>query len=66
MIEITKDNVNYGDVVDKHYGKHAKTGIIKKILDESKILMYLFGAFFIFAIANATLIYNFFRILMKL
>lgn len=66
MIEITKDNVNYGDTVDKHYRKHAKTGIIKKIFDESKILMYLFGAFFIFAIANITLIYNFFKILVKL
>lgn len=66
MIEITKDSINYGEYVDKHHKKHAKSGFAKKIFNESKTLMYLFGAFFIFAVANATLIYSFFRILVKL
>lgn len=66
MIEITKENINYGNNVDKYFKKREKTGFIKKISTESKILMYLLGAFLIFAIANATLIYNFFRILSKL
>ena len=61
MIEITGNNINYGNTVDKHYKKAKETGFIK-----SKTLMYLFGAFFIFAVANATLIYSFFRILIKL
>ena len=63
MIEITKDSINYGEYVDNHYPKHAKSGIIKKIFNKNKTLTYLFGAFFIFTIANATLIYNFFRLL---
>ena len=66
MIEITKDNINCGSTVDKYYKKREKTGFIKKISTESKTLMYLLGAFLIFAIANLTLIYNFFRILSKL
>lgn len=66
MIEITKDSINYGEYVDKHHKNKTKSGFTKKIFNESKTLMYLFGAFFIFAIANATLIYNFFRILTKL
>lgn len=66
MIEITKDNIDYGKIVDNHHKKHEKSGFIKKIFNESKILMYLFGAFFIFAIANVTLIYNFFKILVRL
>ena len=66
MVEITKDGLNYGKIVDKHYKKRAKSGFIKRIFDESKILMYLLGAFFIFTIANATLIYSFFKILVKL
>lgn len=61
MIEITSNNINYGNTVDKYYKKREETGFIK-----SKLLMYLLGAFFIFAIANATLIYSFFRILVKL
>jgi len=66
MIEITKDSINYGEYVDNHYPKHAKSGIVKKIFNKNKTLMYLFGAFLIFAIANATLIYNFFRLLSKI
>lgn len=66
MVEITKDGIDYGKVVDKQYKKHEKSGCIKRIFDESKILMYLLGAFFIFAVANATLIYSFFKILAKL
>lgn len=61
MIEITRDNINYGNTVDKYYKKRTETAFIR-----SKTLMYLFGAFFIFAVANATLIYSFFRILVKL
>ena len=61
MVEIARENINYGNSVDKYYKKREETGFIK-----SKTLMYLFGAFFIFAVANATLIYNFFRILEKL
>ena len=66
MIEITKDSINYGEYVDKHHKKHDKTGFVKKISNENKTIMYLLGAFLIFAIANATLIYNFFKILVKL
>ena len=66
MVEITKDGLNYVKIVDNHYKKRAKSGFIKRIFDESKILMYLLGAFFIFAVANATLIYSFFKILVKL
>ena len=66
MIEITKDSINYGEYVDNHYPKHAKSGIVKKIFNKNKTLTYLFGAFFIFTIANAMLIYNFFRLLSKL
>lgn len=63
MIEITKDTINYGEYVDNHYKKHTKSGIIKKIFNRNKTLTYLFGAFFIFAVANAILIYNFFTVL---
>ena len=66
MIEITKDSINYGEYVDNHYPKHARSGIAKKIFNKNKTLMYLFGAFLIFAIANLTLIYKFFRILSDL
>ena len=66
MIEITKDSINYGEYVDKHHKNKIKSGFTKNVLTESKTLMYLFGAFFIFAVANAMLIYNFFRILIKL
>lgn len=66
MIEITKDSINYGEYVDKHYKNKTRSGIAKKIFNESKTLMYLFGAFIIFAIANLTLIYNFFRLLSKI
>lgn len=66
MIEITKEGIGYGNNVDKKYKKSVKSGFIKRIFDESKILMYLLGAFFIFAVANLTLIYSFFKILAKL
>lgn len=66
MIEITKEAINYGENVDNHYQKRKKSGFIKNILSEDKIVSYLFGAFAIFAIANATLIYSFFKILNKL
>jgi len=65
MFEITKDNLNYGRNVDKCY-KKTKKSVINGITTESKTLMYLFGAFFIFAIANLTLIYNFFKLLSKI
>lgn len=66
MMEITKEGINYGNIVDNHYKKRAKSGFIERIYNESKILTYLLGAFFIFAIANATLIYSFLKILIKL
>lgn len=66
MIEITKDNLGCVDNVDKHYTKHKKSVFIKEIFGESKILMYLLGSFLIFTVANATLIYSFFKILAKL
>lgn len=66
MIEITKEGIGYGNNVDRHYKKHEKIGFIKKVSTESKTLMYLLGAFFIFAIANATLIYSFFKLLNNL
>lgn len=66
MMEITKEGINYGNIVDNHYKKRAKSGFIRRIYNESKILTYLLGAFFIFAIANATLIYSFLKILIKL
>ena len=65
MIEITKDNLNYGRNVDKCY-KNFKKSANKGVATESKTLIYLFGTFFIFAVANATLIYNFFKILNNL
>ena len=66
MIEITKDSLNYANNVDKYYKKTAKSAFAKGIFGDSKTLMYLFGAFFIFAVANLMLIYNFFKILVKL
>ena len=66
MIEITKDSINYGEYVDNHYKIRPRSGVKKNIFNENKTLTYLFVAFFIFAIANLTLIYNFFRILNKL
>ena len=61
MIEIASNNINYGNTVDKYFKKREETGFIK-----SKTLRYLFGTFFIFTVANAMLIYNFFRILVQL
>ena len=66
MIEITKENINIGNFVDKEYKKTPKIGFIKKILGESKFLMYLFVAAAIFTMANITLIYSFYKILIKL
>ena len=66
MIEITKDSINYGEYVDKHYPKHDKSAITKKKFNKNKTLTYLFGAFLIFAIVNLTLIYIFFTILGKM
>ena len=65
MFEITKDNLIYGRNVDKCY-KNLKKSANKGVTTENKTLKYLFGAFFIFAIANLTLIYNFFKILNNL
>lgn len=66
MMEITKEYLNYGRNVDKHYQKIQKSAFTKGVFEDSKTLMYLFGAFFILAIANSILIYNFFKILVKL
>ena len=66
MIEITNENFNCEETVDKYQPKHLKTGFKSPFWIESKTILYLIGAFAIFAIANITLIYNFFRILEKL
>lgn len=66
MIEITKENFNCEETVDKYQPKRINTGNKKLISTEGKTILYLIGAFLIFAIANTTLIYNFFRILQKL
>lgn len=66
MIEITKENFNCEETVDKYQPKHLKTGLESSSWLESKTILYLIGAFAIFAIANITLIYNFFKILRKL
>lgn len=63
MIEITKENLNYRETVDKHYPKHLKTEFKKSSWIGNKTILCLIGAFTIFAIANTTLIYNFFKIL---
>lgn len=60
------ENISYVDNVDKHHKKQTKKEFAKKFWGESKILMYFLGAFFIFTVANITLIYNFFIILNKL
>lgn len=66
MIEITKENMANANFVDKEFIKPKKEAFIKRIFNESKFLMYIFLAFIIFAIANATLIYSFFKLLSKL
>lgn len=66
MIEITKENIDNAKFVDKEFIKPKKETFVKRIFNESKFLMYIFLAFIIFAIANATLIYSFFKLLSKL
>ena len=66
MVEITKENINSANFVDKQWSNPKKNGIIKKLSKEAKIVMYLFGAVAIFTIANITLIYSFYKILIKL
>ena len=66
MVEITKENINDANYVDKYRGKIKRQSFIKRILNENKALMYMLAAFFIFSIANITLIYSFFKILQKL
>ena len=66
MVEITKENLDGARFVDKHRPKHLKDGFFKSMFRESKIIMYLLGAVGIFTIANATLIYSFYKILIKL
>lgn len=66
MIEITKENFNCEETVDKYQPKHFKNESRNYFLEGNKAILYLIGAFAIFAIANIILIYNFFRILEKL
>lgn len=66
MIEITKENINEGSFVDKHWENPKKIGLKNKLSTNSKIIMYLLGAFLTLSIANATLIYSFYKILIKL
>lgn len=66
MIEITKDSINSSNFVDKEWKNPRKFGFKNKFSTNSKIVMYLFGAAAFFTIANITLIYSFYKILMKL
>ena len=63
MVEITKENIDSANFVDKHWENPKRFG---KLSTNSKIIMYLFGAVAIFTIVNATLIYSFYKILIKL
>ena len=66
MVEITKENIDGAVLKDKQWSTPKKKGFIKKLSKEVKIVMYLFGAVAIFTIANITLIYSFYKILIKL
>ncbi len=66
MIEITKENINGAVLEDKQWNNPKRFGFKRKLTTNSKIIMYLFGAVAIFTIANVTLIYSFYRILIKL
>jgi len=66
MVEITKENINSANFVDKQWKNPSRFGLKNKLSTNSKIIMYLFGAVAIFTIANATLIYSFYKILIKL
>ena len=66
MIEITKENLNCGTFVDKYWENPKKNGFKNKLSKSSKIIMYLLGAAAIFTIANITLIYSFYKILIKI
>ena len=66
MVEITKENINNAILKDKQWRNPKKSGFIKRISTGAKIIMYLFGAVAIFTIANLTLVYSFYKILIKL
>jgi hypothetical protein len=66
MIEITKENISSANFVDKQWKNPSKFGFKNKLSTNSKIIMYLLGTVAIFTIANATLIYSFYKILIKL
>ena len=66
MIEITKENIDNANVLDKHWEKPKKKRFFKRNSGISKTIMYLTVAVIIFTIANLTLIYSFYKILMKL
>lgn len=66
MVEITKESINGSNFVDKEWKNPSRFGFKNKFSTNSKIIMYLFGAVAIFTIANATLIYSFYKILIKL
>lgn len=66
MVEITKENINSANFVDKQWKNSSRFGLKNKLSTNSKIIMCLFGTVAIFTIANVTLIYSFYRILIKL
>ena len=66
MIGITKESINNAAFEDKQWINPRKNSLIKKLSTEGKIVLYLFGTVAVFTIANVTLIYSFYKILMKL
>ena len=66
MIGITKENINSGVLSDKKWEYPKKFGFKNKISTNSKIVLYLLGTFIIFSLANSLLIYNFYKLLIKM
>ena len=66
MIEITKESIDNVEFQDKHWERPKKKGFFKKLSKDSKIILYLAGTVAVFTVANITLIYSFYKILVKL
>ena len=66
MIGITKEIIDGGILEDKQWKNPRRFRLKNRLTKNSKIVLYLLGAFLVFSIANATLIYSFYKILIKL
>lgn len=66
MMELIKEKIKCGGFVDKQFEKPAKSGIIRRFFNRNKFLGYIFMTFLVLTVANATLIYSFFKLLEKL